>query len=241
MKFSAIARSSCFVLVLAGCGGTTSNTANTAEGAWSGTTTNNGNAATLVVLEDGQTFGLASTNAGIAEGFYGSIVGNGGSLKGGSGKDVNFGAHTVTGITWSGSLSAKSSISATTSTGVTIAGSFNANYDQLANIATLATSYNGFGAAAAAGASEAMPVTITSAGVVTITGSTCVGTGTVLARGNGKNVFNIRIGFVGVSCPLGNNATTIGVVFLDQTVSPARLSIMTMTNDAGDGFFWTSV
>jgi len=241
MKLRAIASSACIAIALAGCGGATTQSVNSAEGFWTGTTTNNGNPAALAILEDGQAFGLASTATGIVEGFYGSIVGSGTSLRGGSGKDLNLAALPITGITWSGSVAAKSAITATTSSGVTISGAYNAAYDQTSNIANVAGSYNGFGFPGTAGGSQSIPLTIDSNGGLVITTPLCAGAGTVLGRGNGKNIFNIRIGFTGASCTLASGTTTIGVVFIDQTVSPKRLYIMTMTNDSSDGFFWTGV
>jgi hypothetical protein len=241
MKLHAIASLACIAISLAGCGGATTQSINSAEGFWTGTVTNNSNLAALAVLEDGQAFGMATNATGVTEGFYGSIVGSGTGLRGGSGRDLTPANQTVTNITWSGSVANKSSISATTSSGVTIAGAYNAAYDQTANIADVAGSYSGFGFTGNAGGSQPITVAIDSNGNLTLSAPLCTGTATAVRRGNGKNIFNARIGFSGTSCPLFNGGTTIGVVFIDQSVSPKRLYIMSMANDSADGFFWTGV
>ncbi|MDB5854260.1 MAG: hypothetical protein JWR22_2301 [Herminiimonas sp.] len=241
MKLHAIASLACIATALAGCGGATTQSINSAEGFWAGTVVSNGNPAVLAVLEDGQAFGLASNAAGVTEGFYGSIVGNGTGLRGGSGRDLLPAAQTVTNITWSGSVANKSTITATTSSGATIAANYNAAYDQTSNIANVAGNYSGVGFTGNAGGSQSVAVAIDSNGALALTAPLCTGTATVIGRGNGKNIFNVRIGFSGASCPLFDGGTTVGVVFVDQSVAPKRLYIMTMANDASDGFFWTGV
>jgi hypothetical protein len=241
MKLHAIASLTCIAVALAGCGGATTQSINSAEGFWTGTLNTNGNAAALAVLEDGQAFGLATDATGVTEGFYGSIVGSGTGLRGGSGRDLVPATQTVTNITWSGSVAAKSSIAATTSTGVTISGAYNAAYDQTSNIANVAGSYTGVGFTGFAAGTQAVTVAIDSNGGLVLTAPLCTGSATVNGRGNGKNIFNVRIGFSGTTCPLFNGGTTVGVVFVDQSVSPKRVYIMTMANDSSDGFFWTGV
>jgi hypothetical protein len=241
MKLHAIASQVCIAIALAGCGGATTQSTNSAEGFWAGTVSNSGNPAVLAVLEDGQAFGLASNATGVTEGFYGSIVGSDSGLRGGSGRDLTPATQTVTNITWSGSVANKSSIAATTSSGVTFSGAYNAAYDQTSNVANLAGNYSGFGFTGNAGGSQTVAVAIDSNGGLVLSAPLCTASATVVGRGNGKNIFNVRIGFSGATCPLFDGGTTIGVVFVDQSVSPKRLYIMTMANDASDGFFWTGV
>lgn len=239
MRLNLIAQTMCCALALCGCGGATNNPPNTAEGFWVGTTST-GDSAALMVLEDGQSFGMASANNVINEGLYGSIVGKGSAVSGGSGKDFNFTAHTVSSITYTGTVSAKSAISASTSSNVTVSGAYRSRYDQLAAPSVIAGTYSGFGVAGVADSTQPIPVTIDASGAITVTGPTCAGTGAALPRPNGKNVFNIRITFTGASCPLGDGATTIGVVVLDQDVTPARIYIMSVVNDSSNAFYWTA-
>jgi hypothetical protein len=184
---------------------------------------------------------MATSSAGnvINEGLYGSIVGKNSTLSGGSGKDFNFTAHTISPITSTGTVSAKSTITASTSTNVTVSGAYRSSYDQVADISTIARTYSGFGVAGVTGSTEPIPVSIGTDGTVTVTGATCTGTGTTIPKPNGKNVFNITITFTGASCPLGDGATTFGVVVLDQGVMPARAYIMSVVNDSSNAFYWT--
>jgi hypothetical protein len=245
MKPSLIAQTICCALALGGCGGATSNPPNTAEGFWVGTT-GTGDTAVLVDLEVGQFFAVATSSAGdvIKEGLFGSIVGKDSTLSGGSGKDFNFTSHTISSITSTGTVSAKSSITASTSTGVTISAAYRSSYDQVADMSTIARTYSGFGVAGWAGTgstTEPIPVYIGADGTTTVTGATCAGTGTTIPKpnANGKNVFNITITFTGASCPLGDGATTYGIVVLDQNVTPARAYIMSVINDSSNAFYWT--
>jgi hypothetical protein len=243
MKPSLIAQTICCALALGGCGGATSNPPNTAEGFWVGTT-GTGDTAVLVDLEVGQFFAVATSSAGdvIKEGLFGSIVGKDSTLSGGSGKDFNFTSHTISSIASTGTVSAKSSITASTSTGVTISAAYRSNYDQVADMSTIARTYSGFGVAGVGGPTEPIPVTITLDGTTTVGGTTCTGTGTTIPKpnANGKNVFTITITFAtGTGCRLGDGATTYGIVILDQNVTPARAYIMSVINDSSNAFYWT--
>src|SRR6202011_307267 len=106
------------------------------------------------------------------------------------GKDFNFTAHTITSITSTGAVSAKSTILVTTSSNVTVTGTYRSSYDQVVAPSVIAKSYSGFGVAGVTGLTEPIPVIIDASGATTITGATCAGTGTTLPRPNGKNVFN---------------------------------------------------
>jgi hypothetical protein len=124
---------------------------------------------------------------------------------------------------------------------VTISAAYRSSYDQVADMSTIARTYSGFGVAGVTGSTEPIPVYIGADGTTTVTGATCAGTGTTIPKpnANGKNVFNITITFTGASCPLGDGATTYGIVVLDQNVTPARAYIMSVINDSSNAFYWT--
>jgi hypothetical protein len=244
MKPSLIAQIMCCVLALGGCGGATS-PPNTAEGFWVGTAnTGAGDTAALVDLQVGQFFAMVTNPAGnvIKEGLFGSLVGTDSTLSGGSGTDYNFTAHTMSSITSTGTVSAKSAITASTSTGVTVTAAYRPSYDQVPDMSTIAHTYSGYGVAAVAGSTEPIPVSIGLDGTTTVGGTSCTGTGTTIPKpnANGKNVFTITITFAtGTGCLLGDGATTYGILILDQNVTPARAYIMSVINDSSNAFYWT--
>jgi hypothetical protein len=225
-------------LILNGCGGSVDYTTNTAEGFWMGTT-NTGSTMALVDMDVGQTFGMSTANGEIQNGLYGGVVGIGSDVHGGSGKDFNFTNHTISSITYAGTASIKSALTLSTSSNLSFTGLYRQSYDQPVTVAQIAGTYSGVGIAGVTSTPQSMSVTIGSDGAVTVTGIDCVGTTTMTPRAGGKNVFNVRINFSGGSCVLGDGATTIGVVILDQNVVPARAYIMSVINDASDGFYWT--
>jgi hypothetical protein len=244
MKFFSIAAATASVVILGGCGGSAANTANmsstanTAEGFWTGTTTA-GYASVLLNLEDGQTFGMSVTNGEIRTGLYGAVLGNGSSVRGGSGTDLDFAAHTAWPVTYAGTVVAKKTLTLATSSNVTFTGVYSPAYDVALPVAQLVGSYSGTGIAGFLSASQPMSMTVASNGAITITSTDCIATANAVARSGGKNVFNFRIGFSGAGCGLGDGATTIGELVLDQSVVPPRAYLMSVRDDASDGFFWT--
>jgi hypothetical protein len=240
MKIKAIAGTVACVFVLGGCGGGGDERANTAEGFWTGTT-DTGNSAALVVLEDGQTFGLTSSAARDQHfnGLYGSVVGEGTAVRGGSGNDFNFVAHSNSSITYSGTVSAKSTLSVSSASGVNFSGTYVSSYDQAAILAQIVGTYSGSGITGLGGVTQPMPMTIGADGTITFTVANCVGAGNLGLRGGGKNVFNLRMNFSGLGCAIGNGAQTIGIVVRDPSVTPARLYVMSVNEGRSDAFYWT--
>lgn len=237
--FASFLLSSCLAVLLAGCGGGGDST-NTAEGFYTGTLAN-GNPASLLVLENGQSFGLSLASGKVAEGLYGSLLGVGTGIRGGVGQDFNFAAHTDTPVSWSGSVTPSTSITASTTSGVTFNGNYRPGYTDAPNVAGLAGSYVGTGIAGIASNPEVITVNVDGNGAISFNTAACTVTGALYLRGNGKNVYSVRLNFSGTSCGIPNGYTTAGSAYLDRSVSPARFYLFTLRTDTdNDGFYWTS-
>ena len=109
-------------LALTACGGggggntATPTVANaSAEGFWSGISST-GPTVQLAILENGETWGFYTTGSTLVGALYGTTSCSGSSISG-TGQDFNFVSRAVSAGTYSGSVSAKSSLTVTTSSG----------------------------------------------------------------------------------------------------------------------------
>lgn len=232
-RIAAIAAS----VVLAACGGggdggTTPGA--TAEGFWSGTTTN-GWTVNLAILETGETWGVYASGGSIHGALYGNTISSGTSLTG-SGSDFNIPDRTVTPGTYSGTYASKSNITVTTSLGVRFNGTYAPAYDQAASLATVAGTFSGTGVSGGSPV-QATSVTISSSGAVsTPVSNGCSASGTAAPRPSGKNIFNVNITFSGTNCALGHGTNTTGIAYYD---SATRQVVVTALNSArSDGFIY---
>lgn len=227
-------------LALAACGGggdapaASTGTPATAEGFWTGTTSN-GWTANLAILETGETWGVYSSGSTIYGALYGNTSSNGTALTG-TGSDFNVPARTVTPGTYSGTFSSKASISVTTSGGVTFSGTYGTAYDQAATLASLAGTFSGTGVSGGSSV-QAASVTISSSGVVsTPVANGCSASGTASPRPSGKNIFNVAITFTGTNCALGNGTVTTGIGYYDAATQ--RLLVLALNSAKTDGFIY---
>jgi len=234
------------VLFLSACGGggsdgttaPTSVASTSAEGFWIGTAST-GDVVNMAVLENGETWGITSTNTGVLTwALYGNVATSGSTLSG-TGSSFSFVSGTAESGTLSGSVSSKASLSLKTSAGTTFTGTYSTAYDQPALLSNLAGSYSGF---AVGGATPAQASTV----VVDVNGNIsssyvsgnliCTTSGKATPRASGKNIFNIQLNFSGNFCGLGNGATTSGVGYFDTT--SRQLIAMTLNSAKTDGLMF---
>lgn len=226
---------------LASCGAGSSNDGGspapvpltTAEGFWSGPAST-GNDVSLVVLENGETWGVYSNSGVIVGALYGSTTSSGTTLSG-SGSDFNILARTVTPGTYSGTFAARNTIRITTSIGSVFNGVYGAAYDTAASLTSVTGNFSGSAVTAATGPST-VNVGISSLGVISIVDGGCTAAGTAAPRSTGKNVFNVSLTFTGATCVLGNGAVTTGVGYYD--VVNKQLLVMALNAAKTDGFIY---
>lgn len=211
-------------LVLSACGGgggdavtTPTTTTASAEGFWSGTTSN-GTEVSLAILENGETWGLYGNASALTGAVYGMTSTSGTTLSG-SGTGFNFVTGTSETGTFTGSVSTKATINFSASDGTQFNGTYDASYDQPASLANLAGSYTGW---AVTGTTAAQTTTV----VVDVNGNisssfvsgslSCTTSGTATPRASGKNIFNLQLTFTGNFCALGNGTVVTGIAAYDS-------------------------
>jgi len=205
----------------------------TAEGFWVGTSST-GYRVNLAVLENGDTWGVYSSGGYIYGALHGTTY-SGGTTLSGSGSDFYIPYRTVTPGTYSGTFSAKGSLSVRTSSGSTFSGSYDTSYDQAASLATLSGTFSGSGVTGLS-SPQSLTVGISGQGTVSASSGGCVVSGTATPRASGKNVFNVVLYFVGVTCYLGNGSSASGVGYYDTAAH--ALLVMGMKSDNSDGFIF---
>lgn len=221
------------VTVLTGCGGGGGGggtpVAGTAEGYWIGTTSTGYNAA-IVVLENGETWGLY-TNSNIVYGaLYGTSTGTGNTFSA-SGSDFNLQNWAVSQGSLSGTVVPQSTIRATSNYGTTVNLTYSSAYNTPATQAAIAGNYTIKGISAT-GSADNVAMTISSTGDLSVPGQGCNAAGTVTPRSSGKNVYNISVTFTGNNCALGNGGTASGIFILDGTLATS----LALTPNKQDGF-----
>jgi hypothetical protein len=233
------------VLILSACGGggggggsgggaSTPTSAGTAEGLWTGTTSN-GYGVSLLVLENAETWGIYYSGNTIWGSLYGTSTGSG-TVFSATGTDFYFATRESVQGTLSGTVNAGVSISATSSgSGLTANLIYNNSYNTPASLATIAGRYTGWGITRDTLA-QTLSFQVSSAGVITGAVPGCSVSGTILPRASGKNVFNVSTTFTGNLCALGSGTTTTGIATLDSTSGVNRLFIMTLNGAKTDGF-----
>lgn len=213
-----------------GGGGSTTNAS--AEGFWTGTTSS-GYDVQMVILENGETWGLYTFGSTLYGALYGNTTTSGNTVRG-SGADFNLQYRTVTPGTYSGSVTEKSSISVTTTGGTSFNGMYGNTYDQPASLSAAAGVYTG---RALTGTTSAQTVTATLSanGTLSIPATLgCATSGTVTPRSTGKNIFNLSVTFTGSTCALGNGGTATGILYYDSV--NRQILAMGMNPAKSDGF-----
>lgn len=228
-----------FLLALTACGGgggggTSTPVANSdPQGFWGGTSSAGFDQA-AVILENGELYNIFS-RGGIAYG-------------------IDYGTLTVSGTTFSGSLSEfyipNNQVSAGTTTGTftpksviagsvsfpavtrTFSGTYGTAYDTPATQAALTGNYVG-------NYSTGAPVTmaISSTGAVSGTSTNCSFSGTATPRPSGKNVYNVSLTFTGTQCAPGAGAAS-GIAVLNVVGGTTYLYTAGLNTGKTNGFFW---
>ena len=234
-RLAALATSA--LVAACGGGGGPDGPSSTAEGFWVGPTSS-GYTARLVVLENGETWGLYSTPTAVVGALYGSTNSSSNGTLTGSGSDFYFPGRLLQTANYSGTYTAKQRVSVTTSLGSGFTGNYAPEYDTPASLTAVAGTYGGFGLTLNSGG-YSVPMTITAAGTVTASTPQCAGTGTIQPRATGKGVFNFTIAFTGASCPLASPGSTSGVAVYD-TASRTLVSL-SLNPGKSNGHFWQGV
>lgn len=231
-RLAALATSA--LVAACGGGGGSDGPSSTAEGFWVGPTSS-GYTARLVVLENGETWGLYSTPTAIVGALYGSTNSSSNGTLTGSGSDFYFPGRLLQSATFSGTFTSKATVRVSTSLNSSFTGTYAADYDVPASLTNVVGTYSGVGITATT-APYATAVSISAAGVVTASTPLCSGSGTIQPRPGGKNVFNISLAFSGASCPLTAPGTTTGVAVYDA--ASRTLVSMGLNAPRTNGFFW---
>lgn len=208
--------------------------ATTAEGVWQGTAST-GARVGLVVLENGETYGLYTSGNNLAGALYGITASSGTTLSG-SGSDFNIPSRTVANLTYSGTFSEKSSLQLTSPTGGTFAATYDASYDQPASLAALAGTFSG-GGISGRSSFQSAPVTVSTTGTIAVPSSNgCSQSGNISPRASGKNIFDVVVTFTGGNCALGNGTVTKGIAHFDATAR--ELVVLAFNPAKTDGFIY---
>jgi hypothetical protein len=232
------------ILILAACGGgggggggggsSTPASAGTAEGLWTGASSN-GYGVSLLVLENAETWGIYYSGNTIWGSIYGMSTGSG-TVFSATGTDFYFATRESVQGTLSGTVNPGVSISATSAgSGISANLIYNNSYNTPATLANIAGNYVGWGITRDTLA-QSLSFQVSSAGVITGAVPGCSVSGTILPRASGKNVFNVSTTFAGNLCALGSGTTTTGIATLDSTSGVNRLFIMTLNGAKTDGF-----
>ncbi|MEO7031494.1 MAG: hypothetical protein ABI351_07260 [Herbaspirillum sp.] len=225
--------------ILTGCGGggsdnapTPSRPATSAEGFWNGTIST-GYTGNIIILENGETWGIYTKNNVIQGVLHGKTTSSG-TILAGTGNDFDLVQQAVVPDTYTGIFAAKDNIKITTSSKAIFNGKYSASYDQPASLVNVAGTYTGSGVSTG---SSAQPIllNISSRGDVSANSLGCSISGTVTPRASGKNIFDTNITFAG-TCALGNGATTTGVAYYDA--STQQLLALALTSSKVDGFIY---
>ncbi len=187
--------------------------ATSVEGFWTGKSAAGFDVA-LAVLENGDTWGVYTSNGAIYGALQGNTTSSGGTLTG-SGREFDLGSGTMASGTYNGTYTAKTRIDVRLSNGTAFAGTYATAYDQPASLSALAGTYTGSGVSTGAPV-QSMTVTISATGAISAPPSLgCSISGSAAPRAGGKNIFDLRITFAGASCTLGNGATASGVAYYE--------------------------
>jgi len=222
---------------LAACGGGgDDNDGNPVEGFWKGSTSNGANAA-VVILENGEAWGIYTQGGQIVGAVNGTASASGSTFSA-SGLDFSFVENVVYRSTYSGSITPQSRINATSSLGVSVSLGYDGAYNRSANMAELAGSYTVYGRSGG-GYTNGAPMTISADGSITVSDQGCTATGRATPRASGKNVFNMTVTFSG-ACYI-SNAPVSGVAVVDTTTNPKTILALGLNAAKSDGLIAVAV
>lgn len=216
-----------------GAGSSSSAPSPTVEGFWQGPSST-GYTVSLVVLEDGQTWGMYSSGNLIYGALFGSTTSSGGKLSG-TGTDFYFPTSLAQTASFSGSYVAKSNLTVATSLGTTFTGAYSNIYDTPASLSAVAGAFAGYGRGATSG-TYYLSMTVSSAGALSLTTPQCSSAGSLMPRSSGKGIFDYQLTFAGTSCPFRNVGTVSGVAHFDSVAK--SIYLLGLNAYRTDGFFF---
>ncbi len=237
-----LAISAVTVALLTACGGggddspststpTTPAVSTTAEGFWSGTTSN-GATVSIVILENGEIWAPFARSGVLAGAVNGTATSANGSI---SGSGIQFSSGAVASGSFSGTYAAKSNLNLTLSDGTKVTANYSSSYEQAPSLAVIAGTYTGYVSTKSASGFDSVTVG-TDGSIRSGTSGTCLTTGTATPRASGKNVLNVALSFSGPSCILGNGSTTNGVAYYDAATR--QLIALTLNSGKTDGLLF---
>jgi hypothetical protein len=199
------------IAALTACGGGEDSTSGSAEGIWGGTTST-GEETVLIVLADGETWGIygdeADATAGILQGNLASSDG----LVSGTLLDFNLTGLGQTNLGIRGTVNSRNAMNLVIASSATLNMGYDRTYDTPASLSTMTGSYRGL--ALGPGRVDETARVVISGTTITTSSATypdCVGAGTVSLRSGNKAVVDFSIRFEGEGCLVPNNTMISGV------------------------------
>ena len=214
-NLTAFAVISLAAIAFTGCGGGgsgNSSSTESAQGFWIGQTSK-GTVVNLVVLENGEVWGIYGSSLGVTGAVYGNAITNGAAFSG-SGIGFNFVTRTSNNGNFTGTVKTKESINLSVSDGTVMSGTYDARYEQSASLANLAGTYTGQAVSANIAPQFTTVVVDVNGNIFStnISGNlVCTTTGKATPRATGKNVFDVQTTSTGNNCALGNGTVVNGV------------------------------
>jgi hypothetical protein len=199
-----------------------------AEGIWGGTAST-GFDVSLVVLENGETWGIYSSGSTIYGAIYGTTA-TSSNIATFSGTEFDFSTNSSSSGTLTGAVAAKSTL-ALSGSGLTASLTYDATYDATPTQASGTWSFVG-----RSSAYELIPDTIVidNTGSFTLNQSNCTTNGSIVPRAGGKNIYDITLNSSGSGCAVGQSTMT-GVTYLETSVTPNKFLSLALTSDKSDG------
>lgn len=196
---------------LTACGGGDDSTSASAEGIWGGTTSS-GEITALIVLPDGETWGIYGDEADATAGILQGNLSMSGNRVSGTLLDFNLTGlgQNSAGIT--GSVNSRSSMNLSINASASLSMTYDGSYDTPASLTAMAGTYSG-SAFGLGGLDETARVVISGTNITTssIDHPACTGTGSVSLRSGGKAIVDFSIRFSGTGCLVPDNTTINGV------------------------------
>lgn len=204
----------------------------TAEGIWKGSTST-GHGGVVLVLENGDTWGLYGTNSNIPSGaLHGHTESNAGKLFG-TGRAFDFNSGTQAPGGYNGTYTVNGTIDVSLPGSLRFTGSYDAAYGQAATPAAVAGAYAG-GVLVSGASPQAVTVAISASGALTIPAiHGCSASGSLVPRASGKNVYDVTVTFSGATCTVPSGTPIKGVGYYDAASHRLFTAGLRASEDAG--------
>lgn len=222
---------SALAISLAGCGGGGSSAVSNVspEGLWSGTSSA-GYTVNAFVLDNNEVWSIYTANSIIYGAAYGAATVDGSSITV-SGTDFSFLLNQAFSGSYTGTVSAQSSMTLTSATS-TVTLAYEPQYTTPATAAAIAGTWTYFGRSTNY---QLTPNTFTidSSGNFTITEATCTTTGSFVPRPGGKWVYDLSLTSTGSLCAVPGAASGVG--YLNTSATPNQFVAMGLNTAKSDG------